>query len=379
MVLIYCCVFLSACYGVLMMLYLAGWSKQPTFIIQKDHTPVTTISVVIAARNEEHNIGSCIEAIRAQEYPDNLLQVVVVDDHSTDNTAGVVKRYGSDRVKYINLREHLDSDDTIIAYKKKALATGIAHSSGHLIVTTDADCIPPKQWLLHIAQLYEKEMPVMIVAPVDLTNNNSIVEVFQSLDFMSMQGITAASHFMNMGNMSNGANLAFSRDAYEHVGGYAGIDHLASGDDYLLMMKLQKVYSGRIAYLKSPLAIVPTPPQHDWAGFYRQRVRWASKSGKYDDKKMTTVLSFVYLYDLSLVVLAVASIFSKGCVMALAACLLVKVIAELIYLYPVARFFNKRRQLWIFPFLQPLHILYIVLVGLAGFMGDYEWKGRTVK
>jgi len=66
------------------------------------------------------------------------------------------------------------------------------------------------------------------------------LQIFQLTDFMSMQGITAAARNLKLGNMSNGANLAFSRAAYERVGGYEGVDHMASGDDYLLMMKLNK-------------------------------------------------------------------------------------------------------------------------------------------
>ncbi len=372
------CLLLLIVYIVLMILYLYGWLKQPLYHMSDGYVPYTSISIIIAARNEEANIGKCIDAILAQQYPRHLLEVIVVDDHSTDGTAVVVNSYKDDRVRYISLAAHMNAED-VVAYKKKAIATGIAHSTGKLIITTDADCTGPSKWLAHIAAKYEQEEPVLIVAPVDFTNDASLVQVFQSLDFMSMQGITAASHYMKMGNMSNGANLAFSREAYLQVDGYNGIDHLASGDDYLLMMKLQKEFPSRIGYLKSKAAIVSTPPQPDWLGFYRQRIRWASKSGKYDDQKMTIVLSFVYIFNLAMFVLAIGCIFNKGYLPVLGVCIGTKIVAELIYLYPVARFFNKRRQLWVFPLLQPLHILYIVLVGFAGFTGTYQWKGRTVK
>jgi cellulose synthase/poly-beta-1,6-N-acetylglucosamine synthase-like glycosyltransferase len=373
------CLILLMGYVVLMGLYLYGWQQQPVFKMAEGYQPHTTISIVIAARNEEENIGKCIDAILAQQYPKHLFEVIIVDDHSTDATAAIVNNYTERRVQYIDLARHIGDDEQILAYKKKAIATGIAHSSGDLIITTDADCIAPLLWLMELAALYEQENPVMIVAPVDFINDNSIVQVFQSLDFMSMQGITAASHNMHLGNMSNGANLAFSKAAYNSVDGYAGIDHLASGDDYLLMMKLQKAYSGRISYLKSQTAIVRTAPQPDWKGFYRQRVRWASKSGKYDDRKMTIVLSFVYLFNVSFLFMAIAGIFNTAYLGLLGLCFAVKVCAELIYLYPVAGFFNKKRQLFIFPFLQPLHIFYIILVGFAGFAGTYQWKGRTIK
>lgn len=221
----------------------------------------------------------------------------------------------------------------------------------------------------------------MIVAPVDFTNNDSIVQLFQSLDFMSMQGITAASHRLKLGNMSNGANLAFSKAAYTAVDGYKGIDHLASGDDYLLMMKMQHAYPDKISYLKNTDAIVKTAPQPDWSSFIQQRIRWASKSGKYDDKKLTSILAFVYLYNVLIFVSAFVSFLHLNTIYGYSffSLLFIKTVVELIYLAPVARFFNKRQELLYFPLLQPLHVLYIVSAGLLGFIGVYKWKGRKVK
>lgn len=365
-------------YAVLMMVYRKGWKAQPIFTT-KQNKPSTKISIIIPARNEENNIGVCLDAIIKQDYPKELYEVIVIDDHSTDNTVEIVNRYKSANVRCIRLSNHL-SDNTI-AYKKKALSIGIAASTGELIVTTDADCFASPYWLKNIAAIYEQENPVMIVAPVDFTNNGSLVQLFQSLDFMSMQGITAASHKLKLGNMSNGANLAFSREAYNAVDGYKGIDHLASGDDYLLMMKMQHAYPGKISYLKNTDAIVKTAPQPDWNSFIQQRIRWASKSGKYDDKKLTSILAFVYLYNVLIFISAFVSFVHLNTIYCYSffALLLIKTVVELIYLAPVARFFNKRQELLYFPLLQPLHVLYIVSAGLLGFIGVYKWKGRKVK
>lgn len=363
-------------YATLMLLYRKGWQEQPVFN-KTDTAPQTKISIIIPARNEEDNIGKCLDAILAQNYPAAQYEVIVVDDHSTDKTADIVKGYREQNIRCIKLADH--AGDTTIAYKKKALSLGIAASAGDLIITTDADCVAGADWLNNIAAVYEKEKPVMIVAPVDFTNNGSVVQLFQSLDFMSMQGITAASHKLGLGNMSNGANLAFTKAAYNAVDGYKGIDHLASGDDYLLMMKLNYAYPGRISYLKSQDAIVKTAPQPDWSSFIQQRIRWASKSGKYDDKRLTGILMLVYLYNVLMLLVGIAGIFNITYLLLFAGMLLVKTEVEIYYLLPVAKFFNKRKELLYFPLLQPLHILYIVSAGLLGFVGVYKWKGRKVK
>lgn len=363
-------------YATLMLLYRKGWLEQPVFN-KTDTAPQTKISIIIPARNEEDNIGKCIDAILAQDYPEHLYEVIVVDDHSTDKTADIVKAYKEQNIRCIQLADH--TSDTTIAYKKKALSLGIAASAGDLIITTDADCVAGSKWLYNIAAIYRQEKPVMIVAPVDFTNDGSVVQLFQSLDFMSMQGITAASHKLGLGNMSNGANLAFTKAAYNAVDGYKGIDHLASGDDYLLMMKLNYAYPGRISYLKSQDAIVKTAPQPDWGSFIQQRIRWASKSGKYDDKRLTGILMLVYLYNVLMLVVGIAGIFNLTFLLLFVGMLLVKTEVEIFYLLPVAKFFKKRKELLYFPLLQPLHILYIVSAGLLGFVGVYKWKGRKVK
>jgi glycosyltransferase involved in cell wall biosynthesis len=376
-IIIVICSVLTVCYIALMLLYRNGWTQQPIFTIPPDFKAQTTLSIIIPARDEATNIAACIESILLQDYPQELVEIIVVDDHSTDNTAAIIQRYPT--VKYLNLAEHVHAYDKINAYKKKALATGIAHSNGTLILTTDADCIAPKHWLALLAARYQQDFPEMIVGPVDFSSDRSSVQLFQSIDFMSMQGITGAAHYLKLGSMSNGANLAFTRKAYISVNGYDGIDHLASGDDYLLLVKLHNAYPGKISYLKSQEAVIRTAPQPDWSSFLQQRIRWASKSGKYDDKRLTMILLLVYLYNCSFILSIIAACVFSHFWWLPVAMILAKIIFEMYYLFPVARFFHKEKQLWLFPFLQPLHIGYIILAGFLGFVGVYRWKGRTVR
>lgn len=380
------CLLLTFGYVLLMLAYRTGWARQEDFHPPVAFQPVTFISVIIPARNEANNIGACLESIISQQYPKNLFEVIVVDDHSEDETANIAGKYARENVRYIRLSDVLKGKDNVNAYKKAALSAGIAQCRGVLIVTTDADCIAPGTWLLQIAALYEAKKPSMIVAPVIYSCNGSILQLFQLTDFMSMQGITVATHALRLGNMSNGANLAFSKKAYEHVQGYDGTEHLASGDDYLLMMKIARLNPQGIAYLKSDKAIVSTLPQPTWRDFLQQRIRWASKSGKYNDSKLTAILLLVYLFNFCILAAFVMGIFYHELAIFAAGILLVKIIIEYLFIVAVANFFSvsmsnkiKRKMLGYFPLLQPLHILYIVLAGFLGFIGGYEWKGRKVR
>ncbi len=330
------------------------------------------VSVIIPARNEKENIGPLLEALQTQSYPKELFETIVVDDHSTDGTGEIVRMFPT--VRLLQVKE-----DNINSYKKKAIETGIAAATGDLIVTTDADCLPPTQWLETITAFKEFKQAVFVTAPVSIDCNNSFVEAFQAMDFMVLQGITGASVHKKIHSMCNGANLCYERTAFDAVNGFTGIDHIASGDDMLLMYKIEKQFPGRIYYLKSKEAIVSTQAVNTWREFFSQRIRWASKARQYDDKRILPVLLLVYLFNLSFLVLLVACCWYPSWWKYIFAFWIAKTIVELPFFYNLAKFFDKRWAIPWFFFFQPIHILYTIVSGLFGQFGKYSWKGRTVK
>lgn len=370
MVLLLITVILFLLYSVLLLWYYLGWRSIPVYG-QQGPVPDVFISVIIPARNEEANIAALLQALLAQSY--TRFEVIVVDDHSTDNTAAIVRSFPT--VALIQLQE-----EGINSYKKKAIATGITVASGTLIVTTDADCLPGKDWLLTIAAFYTEKKSAFIAAPVTYTCNGSPLQVFQALDFLVLQGITgAAVHYRHL-SMSNGANLAYERTAFYEGGGFSGIDHIASGDDMLLMHKIALLHPDRIHYLKSKAAIVSTQPMLSWKDFINQRIRWASKAGKYNDTRITVVLLLVYLFNCCFPALLIAAIINGGMYWLYPAAFLIgKTIAEIPFVAAAAQFFDRSNLLRYFFFFQPVHIFYTIFSGLLGQLGRYEWKGRKVK
>jgi len=371
MILFYISIALLFFYSILILYYRAGWKETGMFFVQ-DKEFTTRISVIIPARNEEENIKGLLLSVQEQSYPANLFEVIVVDDHSTDKTAEIVNRFSF--VKLISLEF-----DNINSYKKKAIETGIAAATGDLIVTTDADCLVPENWLKTIAACKEKTDAVFIAAPVVINEKGSVLSLFQCLDFMTLQGITAASVQKKIHPMCNGANLAYDKIVFNEVGGFSGIDQIASGDDMLLMQKISSRYPNNIFYLLAKEAMVTTAAVQSWKEFFNQRIRWASKTTHYNDIKIFMALFLVYFFNVCLVALLVVGFFSPVLWIAFFSILLIKTIVELIFLYPVAEFYNKQKLLLWFPFLQPLHILYTVVAGWLGLLGRYQWKGRKIK
>lgn len=373
-------------YAALIIYYRHCWQQISTYH-STDKKPITKVTIIIPARNEAENIGQCLQSIIQQTYPAELFEVIVVDDHSTDNTAGVVQCFAKQHIQCLFLKDFVT--DNLNSYKKKAIEIAISQSTGDLIITTDADCFMGGRWLQTIVSFYEEYRPAFIAAPVSINCNNRFLAIFQALDFMTLQGITGASVHKKMYSMCNGANLAYEKNAYTEVGGFKGIDNIASGDDMLLMHKIYQRYPDRVLFLKSKDAIVQTKPMNTLNKFFNQRIRWASKAEKYNDKRILPVLIIVYFFNLILLALPIIAVFSNGTnsflhysfsiIQYWFLLLVLKTLVEILFLFPVAVFFEKRHILWWFPLAQPFHILYTIAAGWLGKFGTYTWKSRIVK
>jgi cellulose synthase/poly-beta-1,6-N-acetylglucosamine synthase-like glycosyltransferase len=378
-VLISLAIFLTLIYCILILFYYAWFKRLRYFKPNETFTPLTQFSIIIPARNEELNIEKCVGSILLNDYPKSLFEVIVVDDFSDDATSVVVKKIREQfsNLKLIELRNYVNTK--LNSYKKKSIEIAIANSSYEWIITTDADCEVNKQWLKLFDNFIQTNDPVFIAAPVKFFNNNSFLSIFQCLDFLSLQGITAASVSAGFHSMCNGANVAYKKEAFNAVNGFKDVDNIASGDDMLLMHKIHERFRNKTGYLFNKEIIVSTPPMPDLKSFINQRIRWASKTTSYSDKKIFFVLLLVYIFNFCLFALPFLSIFKRELFFYWIALLLLKTCCELIFLFPVSKFFRQQKLLRWFPIMQPFHIIYTVISGWLGKFGRYEWKGRTVK
>ena len=371
MIILLLIILLFTCYGWFVLYYWQGWRSIPFYKLPAD-PPNIEISVIIPARNEEENIGRLLTALNHQTYPKQLFEVLVIDDHSDDTTAEIVSNFPG--VRLIQLKE-----EDLNSYKKKAIEKGIGAARHDWIVTTDADCWPEPAWLEIMVAFLEEKKALFIAAPVTISCSSSLLQVFQAMDFMMLQVITGAAVYKRKLSMCNGANIAYSKKAFNDVNGFEGIDSIASGDDMLLMHKIGRQFPGSIHYLKSKDAVMSTQPMKSWKTFLNQRIRWASKARKYDDKRILPVLLLVYLFNFSFLVLLVAGGWYSCYWFILLGLWVAKTLVELPLFWSAAEFFEKKWALRLFFFFQPLHIFYTIISGLLGQKRKYEWKGRKVK
>ena len=359
-------------YTALLYLYHRAFQEmeQPVYV---EDRPVM-VSVIIPARNEEKNIVACLKSLQNQDYPSDFIEIIVVDDHSTDRT---VELAGAFNIRVIKLSDIIVPKT--IAFKKLGITKGIEAARGEIILTTDADCVAPKEWIRLLTGPIRNKKAIMSIGGVRMRPEASYLSKFQSLDYAVLQGITAASVSSRMHDMGSGANLAYTRAVFFEVNGFEGVDDIASGDDMLLMQKISAKYANGIQYVSHPDVVVETHTEPDVESFLRQRIRWASKTGRYNNKKLLGILALVYgvnLIALYLIIFSVCSWMNAAITIAAIVC---KTLVEWRFTRDVLAYFKLSALLRYFFWSQPLHIFYTVVSGTFGLFGKVTWKERSVK
>ena len=364
-------------YFIIIFSYTIGWFKLKSFkLTNRDFK--TILTVIIPARNEEENILKILNDLKKQKYSSNLFEVIIIDDHSTDNTystvADYIKKNNVPAIKIIRQK----SDGISNTYKKNAITKGIELSKGELIVTTDADCRVQPDWLKTIVGFYETKGCKMIVGPVAYYDESTIFEKLQSLEFLSLIAVAAGALAIDKPIMSNGANLAYEKEAFKNVGGFSR-DNFSSGDDVFLMMKFRKMFGpGSIAFLKNKNSFVDTKAKKTVKEFIDQRVRWASKNRGFD---LNILFISVTVYFLNLLLLsgAIISIFIPNIFPLIALAFGIKLLIDIPILSGFVKFAKKTSLLF---YIIPVYIfypIYIVISGAWGITGKYKWKDRRIK
>lgn len=326
----------------------------------------STVSVVVAARNEVMGIGLLLDDLLQQEYAP--LEIIVVDDHSDDGTAVIVSQY-AEKDSRINLIKNLG------AGKKDALATGIHLAAGTVIASTDGDCRVSPQWISGLLTAF-KERPIKFVFGGVKMVGQSFFATLQSIEFMSLVGSGAAMSAWGRPTLCNGANLAFLKSVYEEVGGYEDNRHIPSGDDEFLMRKVLARYPDGITFSSDPRAVVSTKPNKTLQDFFYQRVRWAGKWKLHQSVRTKLLTLFIGCVQIACILLPFMVI--RGALNLQLAMLLIgtKASLEFLLLWSVGNFLQVRWNWRAFILWQVIYPLYVLIIGLISNFSSFEWKGR---
>lgn len=364
---------LSAAYVLFIVTLYRSWKELPPFTSSLQPSVSTSVSVLLPVRNEAAHICGILKKILSQNYPSHLFELILIDDHSTDSTTDLARSFADARLRLLRLSEYREGKG-----KKAALALGVRQARGHLVVTTDADCTPGPNWLRELVSFYETTSFRMVAAPVLFHREHGPLERFQSLDYLGMMGFTGAGIQSGCFFLGNGANLAYEKALFEEVGGFSGFRRVVSGDDVLLVQKVEAQQPGSIGFLKSPEAVVYSLPQPNRSSFLQQRLRWASKGRHYRGSSLPLLQALVFVVCASVPVFLLLIPFCGLPALAAAGLVLgAKGAADYFWLRHLAHFFRRSGLLRGFWLNELYHLVYILAVGGGSLLGlSFRWKGR---
>ena len=363
--------FLCVLYVIFLYWCIKGWTSVKNCPAENFVLP--TVTVVVACRNEEKSIVRLLRSLSQQNYPKEKLNVIIVDDHSEDNTIQIINEFIS-----MNINSHFQLHLSINIGKKHAIDLGIKNASGEIILTTDADCSVGKDWIHTMVKPFAIPTVEMVAGPVVLAGKKSLLGLLQQLEMIGLTGISGGAMNHGKAMMCNGANLSYRRKAYLNVKGFSGNTY-SSGDDTQLMQKLSRNDPASLFYQASASAIVRSEVQNTLHLFWQQRRRWATKIPFTLSLLTVAIAILAWFVHVGLFIQMLTLLIYPQNYLIFLASVFIKVAGETLFLKNVSRGLGEKSSWPLIFILQPVYWLYIAIVGAAVPFSNYQWKGRKVK
>jgi poly-beta-1,6-N-acetyl-D-glucosamine synthase len=357
---------ISTIYFSIILSFLIGWNRIKEYRKDSSSPFGFFISVLVPFKNEAKNIVNLINSIKNQTLASDHFELLLIDDNSTDESMRLALHNTLDQPQFQCIKLLGKTG------KKNAIKLGVENAKGHLIVTTDADCTHPNEWLETIYSYYKDYRPKLLIGPVFM-QGRSHFEKIQCLDFFSLMASTAGACGINRPIMCNGSNLAFEKETFTKLQDPFK-QFYESGDDIFLLHAIKHRFPGKVTFIKSNKALVMTNAEISWRDFLRQRIRWASKSKAYTDRDTIITAVVVLLMNLTLLANLFLSFVYRGDMLLFIFQLSIKSIVDFILLFEVSAFYKIKKSLYYFLPTQIFNIFILPIVAISGFIHHVKWK-----
>lgn len=361
-------------------LALEGHTYQPRISFFKTQNTLLNplpLTVIVNYRNEEDHLPRLLHSIESLRYDMRLVEFLFVDDGSDDGSTKLLEAFKNNNKHLdVNLLQRVARSASA---KKDGITQAVATSSYDHILCTDADCLLPPYWLQRYADFYlEHGSSHLVAGPVIIKTDGSLNGQLQSNEMLALQLVTMGSFNLRKAFMCNGANMSFTKAAFEQVGGYDGNDHISSGDDVFLLEKLLELDVECCHFLKNPEAIVTTYPKHGWSEMIQQRVRWSKKATS-TKSLLNKVLSFqVLAASLSFILLPLLFLLKMIALDVIILCYGLKLLTDFLTLFLANRFFEQDKLLKYFLLSYTTYPFLVLAIAFKGITGSTSWQGRAI-
>ena len=236
------------------------------------------VAVLVAVRNEEHQLGACLDHLLAQDYPPEKMRIWVGNDASADNTLNLARQYAAkdQRIRVIDVKENLgqaQAKANVVSHLAQANAQD-EHPADFLLVT-DADVRAPRHWIKGMLQCWEADLSTQqpgIITGVTLVENNNLWAQLQHIDWLFALGMVKITSDLGVPTATLGNNMMMTRQAYEATGGYESLPFSITEDFQILREITKKGFGFRNAIHQH--TAVFTLPMTDFSSLLQQRKRW---------------------------------------------------------------------------------------------------------
>ena len=334
------------------------------------------VSIVIPAKNEAKNIINILNNLSQQTYPEDLFEVIVVDDKSQDYTATIVNDFMGN-ISNLQLLSTAGVESSL-RYKKHPLNLGIRKSQGEILLLTDADCTVSSNWIAAMVSSFTENVG-MVIGYSEASPVRTITQKLEALDFLMLLSAARGSAALGDPYACTGQNLAYRRQAFDAVGGFSAFASQVGGDDTLLMQQIKRQTSWEIVFSPDPDSFVKSTPQETAWGFITQRIRWASDTLQVwkTDPLFFGIIVVTFLANLLSLTFPFMLFDNPLLIPIVGYGLCAKFVVEGAVMLKGTSFFNRQelRSVYLLWFL--LQIPYITFMGLLSFFGNFlPWGGK---
>jgi len=358
--------FIIILYFLLIVVFVFGLFRLPKSKI--DQTLVQKkFSILIPFRNEEKNLDALLESIQNLNYNFENFEILLIDDESTDNSIAIVKKW-QQTIPNIQILQNVRISNSP---KKDAIQVGLKTSKFDFIITTDADCILPKDWLHCYNTTIIKTNALLVAGPIKIKNTLGLINQYQLFDSLSLLGTTMGAFGIKKPIMCNAANMGFHKQTYIET--EDNNSKITSGDDIFTLEIFVRNFPSKIQYLNSVAAIVSTKAETNWKTTLQQRIRWAAKSTHYKNTFTKLVGLIVLATQLLLLISIVYQPFNAIYYWVLKICI------DFVLIFTTAK--KTDQTVSILKYI-PIAIIYPFIntyIGIKALFGGYTWKQRSFK
>jgi len=358
-----------ALYSLVLAWLALGFVRMPRFKAEEKLSPVP-VSIIICARNEEKNIVLCLRSVLLQQYPANLMQIILINDASTDATVSRAESVLKDSGISYRIISNAQQKG-----KKQSISYAMQFADNALIVLRDADTFTTSQlWLSTVSEFWQTKHSDLIIAPVAIAHNFGILWAMQAVENNILTMLAGGSTFYQKPFLCSGANLAFTKTIFERTNGYSSHLNVASGDDVLFMEDVKKIKGAKIDYLRSADAIVHTYPCYSFSDLLKQKIRWASKFKQNRNKLNLLIAMLSFAVNLGWLFFLVYAYAAPGHKALCLTFIFYKLLFDILLLFLAARFIRNKGLWWFALPVGCIYPIYACMVGAASVFIKPKWK-----